>query len=186
MRFLVAIALGVMPGLCAQPSSPEALALADDLGKEWGVLTVSAMINQGCVAPIYCGVRIRRSEAGITIASWREENEKQVDGEVRKLTDTDLKKALEAVITHYRAAQASVDIHEHIASLPTEEARKAEWVRVMKAAGGTPIGGFGSDGIDIRIQGLQRIERRYRDNYGASGRDPFHDWLKTLGMKWGE
>ncbi|HCN29943.1 MAG TPA: hypothetical protein DIT64_14615 [Verrucomicrobiales bacterium] len=153
------------------------------LRSQWTELTVSEMIDQGCVAPIYIGLRLTRTQTGITIAAWQQDQKGEKAGATSEFDLQRLSSFIEALTTHYAVAVTSEDIHEHIAKLKTEDERMKEWARVIKAAGGLPVGGFGAVGIDIRIK-IDGRSQRFENSYGAEGFDQLQKWLAENGTKY--
>ncbi len=159
--------------------------LTTELASPWSSVIVSKLIDEGCVAPCYVGVRVRSMNGNLTITTWGEENGKQVEGVEQPVTSFAREEFCAAVLKHYQAAVAPVDFDKHLAALPTQEARKKEQETAMALlikAGGFPIGEFGGDGIDIRIFRGELVGR-FRDNYDSAGWVDFQKWIHKITPK---
>ena len=154
----------------------DSVALRTVLQQNWTELTVAEMTDQGCVAPVYFGVRLTRTQTGLSIASWRRDEKGERVGAPSEFDPKLLAKFLDSVVSHYAAAVASDDVYEQIAKLNTEAERQQAWARVIKAVGGLPVGGFSSEGIEIRltIDGRTQI---WSDSFGDDGFTQFDMWL---------
>ena len=153
------------------------------LRSQWTELTVSEMIDQGCVAPIYIGLRLSRTPTGLNIASWQQDQNGEKVGTESEFDLERLSSFIEALTANYAVAIKSENIHEQIARLKTEDERKKELARVIESAGGLPVGGFGAVGIDIRIKAGGRSQR-FENSYGAEGFDQLRKWLTEIGSKY--
>ena len=156
--------------------------LTKELAGPWSAVTVTMMVDQGCVAPVYQGVRVRSAEGGWTIATFRTGRVKDVVGAAQSVKSFTREEFCAAVLKHYQAAVASEDIHERIAALPTQQERDKEWALVVKAMKGIPIGGFGATGIHIRIVREGHVSF-FNDNYGSTGWDAFEKWITDISPK---
>lgn len=156
--------------------------LTKELAGPWSVVTVTMMVDQGCVAPTYKGVRVRSVEGGLTIATFKTDRVKDVEGAAQPVKSFTREEFCAAVLKHYQAAVASEDIHERIAALPTQQERDKEWALADKAIKGISIGGFGALGIDIRIVREGQVSH-FDDNYGSTGWDAFEQWITDISSK---
>jgi len=155
-------------------------AVKSALEQEWTDLTVSEMVNIGCINPFYVGLRISRTQSGCSIARWQMDQKGERLGPRKDFDAASLPKFIEDTLKHYAVALASDDIHEQIARLKTEEERQKAWVAAIEATGVRPIGGFGSEGIDIRIV-IDGREKHFKDHFGKDGAEDFAKWLRELG-----
>ena len=156
--------------------------LTKELAGTWSAVTVTMMVDQGCVAPVYLGVRVRSAEGGLTIAIFSADRVKDVEGAAQPVKSFTREEFCAAVLKHYQAALASEDIHERIAALPTQQERDKEWALAVKAMKGIPIGGFGALGIYIRIVREGHVSH-FDDNYGSTGWDAFQKWITDISPK---
>ncbi|WP_395738828.1 hypothetical protein [Prosthecobacter sp.] len=156
--------------------------LASELAAAWESVTVTMMIDQGCVAPMWRGVRVRSDKGVLTVSTWNDRGKggpnDKTEGPVQSATSFTREKFCAAILKHYQAAVASEDIQEHLASLSTQEEREKEMSRIFKTMG-HPIGGFGAIGIDIRIVRDGRVIH-FSDSYGETGADAFGLWLDEI------
>jgi hypothetical protein len=155
--------------------------LTKELAGAWSEVTVTMMVDQGCVAPIYQGVRIRSAEGGLTIATFKTDTGKDIEGAAQPVKSFIREEFCAAVLKHYQAGVASEDFSEQINALPTQEERERAIALAFKAAG-HPIGGFGALGIDIRIVREGQISH-FDDNYGSTGWEAFQQWITEISPK---
>jgi hypothetical protein len=156
------------------------LSLKFTLEKDWSELIVSQMIDQGCVAPIYFGLRISRTAEGLSISPWQEDQRGPLLGVLKQFDSSLLPQFIESTVRHYASARASKDFHEQIAELKSDEERKQALAAAIKNAGDLPVGGFGACGIDVRIKRNDQ-QFRFRDNYGTDGFEGLQKWLAENG-----
>ncbi|MFC5453624.1 hypothetical protein [Prosthecobacter fluviatilis] len=156
--------------------------LASELSAAWESVTVSMMIDQGCVAPEWRGVRVRSDKGVLTVSTWKDAGKgganDKTEGPVRPVASFTREKLCAAILRHYQTAVASEDTQEYLASLSTQEEREKEMSRIFKTTG-HPIGGFGAIGIDIRIVRDGRVIH-FSDSYGEIGADAFGRWLEEI------
>ena len=181
MTIAAVLMIGAVSRATDTPSGEPAVKNA--LAQKWTDLTISEMIDQGCVAPIYIGLRITRTTKGLSIARWQNDQRGERLGPFREFEPALLPKFIDGVLKHYAAACASEDIHEKIAKLKSEEEREKAWAAAIKAAGGLRIGGFGAMGIDVRIS-IDGAQKRFEDHYGRDGFEDLEKWLSQQGAEY--
>lgn len=184
--FIISMMVCTMNSWAADRSKELAAKLTEDLvaklAAPWESVTVSMMSFPGCQEPRWSGVRVCSAKGELTISTWNDHynagpNHK-AEGPVQPVTTFTREEFCAAILKHYRAAVASEDISEHLASFPTREEREEEMARILKAVG-TPIGGFDVTGIDIRIVRDGGVSH-FEDNYGDTGFHAFWEWLKGI------
>lgn len=149
--------------------------LTTELAGPWSSVTVLRMIDQGCVAPFHIGFRVRSIKGGLTITSWKKVKGREVEGVEQSLKSITKEAFCAALLEHYKAAVASLDIHERMAALPTAEERDAA-AKASMSDGSMLIGGFGALGIDILIVKDGR-GRQFTDSFGSTGWEAFERWM---------
>lgn len=177
------IVLGVLACTMRAWAADQSAELTKELAGPWSVVTVTMMVDQGCVAPIWKGVRVRSRIGDLTVATLQKEIGKEVEGAEQPFKSFTREEFCVAVLKHYQAAAASEDMHEQIAALPTQEERERERERALAfKAAGQPIGGFGALGIDIRIVREGQVSH-FDDNYGSTGWEAFQQWIIEIAPK---
>jgi hypothetical protein len=170
-----------------QADTPEE-ALRNALEKDWSELIVSAMIDQGCVARIYFGLQITRTSTGLSISTWQENHNKPKRGlslgAAKPFDASLLPKFIDSIVQHCVAALASKDIHEHIAELKDPEEKEKAWAGAIYVNRGLPVGGFGAEGIDVRIRTNGQGGGYFAHSFGDAGFGDLCEWLMEHGASW--